>query len=522
MSSEQTKPPTGQEFVSGDPLHSVSIKRVKSTTFITASCNVNGAISFIRTDKNTQGARLTRLFGLQPPEPFSDGIAVFGLHGAMLDALRNDQEMVSAVDALLKTGTRLSLQKNKLVATFRKSSNAVAMEALSPFVRAAAIRIEKLAGESVNDAIGTDRLGRPYTILSVVAAVVFGLSLGLLKPSLTPLTIALYSLVAAVPLAIVVVALLLPAHLRKNALGGAVVLNATIASLVASVMLGASLAMSANTCLGEKLLAAQDIHVTGTIGVTHGKHTSCWLMLDHPSADFVPGESFARLPLYCNEVHFHANPVPETYDVKLNPGLLGAPFVQSIHKLEPQYAPASAMQCHYGLPAGGLPGLPPQSLSAVVRASLDAQGAVTDVVLEKSSGNSAFDDLALGQSRLATCKPFVDQDGKAAPVETNFLFNVPPAELRPSTATVTLSAQIARRVRANLVWNGPITDLKTTIAVRCGPDGQLLSASIVRPSGNSAWDAAALAAVKKADPMPTDSTGKSLQHFTITLRPGPA
>lgn len=334
MSSEQTKPPTGQEFVSDDTFHSVSIKRVKSTTFITTSCNVNGSISFIRIDKSTQGLRLTRLLGLQPPEPFSDGIAVFGLRGALLDALKNDQEMVNAVGALLKTGTRLTLQKNKLVATFIKSSNAAAVDALSPFVRAAAIRIEKLAGASVNDETGADRLGRHYTFLSVLAGIVYGLSLALLKPSLAPLTIALYSFGAAIALAAVFIALVLPAHLRKNALGGAVVLNATIASLVASLMLGASLAMSANTCLGEKLLAAEDIHMTGTIGVTHGKHTSCWLLLDHPSTDLVPGESLTSLPIYCNEVHFHANPVPETYDIKLNPGLLGAPFIQSIRKVQ--------------------------------------------------------------------------------------------------------------------------------------------------------------------------------------------
>lgn len=336
MSLEQTNPSSGRESVSGDPFHSVSIKRVKSTTFMTASCNVNGSVSFVRTDKSTQGLRLIRLFGLQPPEPFSEGIVVFGLRGAMLDALRNDRETVNAVGALLKTGTRLTLQRNKLVATFNKSSNAAAIEALSPFIRAAAIRIEKLAGASVNDATGMDRLGLPYTILSVLAGIVFGFSLALLKPSLTPLTIALYSLVAAIPLAVAAVALVLPAHLRRNALGGAVVLNATIASLIASLMLGASLAMSANTCLGEKLLAAEDIHVTGTIGVTHGKHTSCWLVLDHPSTDLVPGESLARLPLYCNEVHFHANAVPATYDVKLNPGLLGAPFVQSIQRLDLQ------------------------------------------------------------------------------------------------------------------------------------------------------------------------------------------
>lgn len=74
--------------------------------------------------------------------------------------------------------------------------------------------------------------------------------------------------------------------------------------------------------------------MTGTIVVTRGKHTNCWLYLDHPSSSLVPGASFGRLPIKCGEVHFHNDPTPRLYDVELNPGLLGAPFVQSIHALD--------------------------------------------------------------------------------------------------------------------------------------------------------------------------------------------
>lgn len=522
MRSEQTKSPANRESISDDPLRSVNVKRTKSATLISVSCSVKGSVCFVRAGKSGQGSWLIRLFGLLPPEPFSDDVVVFGLGGRALDAVRSDREVADAVSALLKSGTRLSLQGNKLTATVSKSSNAATTQALTVLVRAAAAGIERLVGESVNDAIGTDRLGRPYMLFSTLAAVVFGVCFALLKPSLTPLTIVPYSLAAASVFAVVTIAFVLPMHLRRNALGGAIVPYATISSIIGSLMLGASLAMIANTFLGERLLVARDIPMTGTIGVTHGKHASCWLALDIPSPDLVPRELIARLPLNCSEVHYHEDPIPGLYDVKLNPGLLGAPFVQSIQRMQPTYAPASVIPCHYGLPTEAMPGLPPQKLFAAVRASLNARGEVTSVVLEKSSGNSTFDDLALSQSRKATCKPFLAPDGKAVPIETNFLFTALPSELRADPASETLAARIARRVRAHIDWNGPFTGLSTIISVHCGSDGKLLSASIVKSSGNRAWDAAALAAVEHADPMPTDSNGKSVEHFTITVQPGPA
>ena len=79
--------------------------------------------------------------------------------------------------------------------------------------------------------------------------------------------------------------------------------------------------------------------------------------------------------------------------------------------------------------------------------------------------------------------------------------------------------KVRRAVRPNISWGGETEGLETVIAVRCSPTGTLLSASISRSSGNAAWDAAALRAVQRTDPMPLDTNGKTPEHFSITLRP---
>ncbi|MFT4065367.1 cell envelope integrity protein TolA [Paraburkholderia sp.] len=79
--------------------------------------------------------------------------------------------------------------------------------------------------------------------------------------------------------------------------------------------------------------------------------------------------------------------------------------------------------------------------------------------------------------------------------------------------------KVRRVVRPNISWGGETEGLETVIAVRCSPTGTLLSASVSRSSGNSAWDAAALRAVQRSDPMPLDVNGKAPESFYITLRP---
>jgi colicin import membrane protein len=79
--------------------------------------------------------------------------------------------------------------------------------------------------------------------------------------------------------------------------------------------------------------------------------------------------------------------------------------------------------------------------------------------------------------------------------------------------------KVRRRVKPNIIWAGETSGLETVVSVRCAPDGQLLSASIEKRSGNPQWDEAALNAVNATNPMPLDVNGKAPASFLITLRP---
>lgn len=179
------------------------------------------------------------------------------------------------------------------------------------------------------------------------------------------------------------------------------------------------------------------------------------------------------------------------------------------------------MQCHYGSPPYGLSTsvvrtLPTQGLLAVVRASVDAQGKVTDAVLVRSSEDPMFDDIALRKSQLAICNAFTGTDGKPVAIETEFQFFV----LR-TDAVRSFAKKLRQRIRPNIVWDGKDRNLQTIIAVRSEPDGRLLEATIAQSSGNPEWDSAALQAVLRSDPLPADDDGKTPAKLRLTIRPGP-
>lgn len=193
-----------------------------------------------------------------------------------------------------------------------------------------------------------------------------------------------------------------------------------------------------------------------------------------------------------------------------------------------RYVPVRDIPCTYQLTETMLRELPPKPLTAVVRVFLDASGSVQDAVVSIPSGNGTFDKAVVRASRLAVCKPFSDEHGIPVPVETNFRFAVRgdelalAAEFRPDPASETFAAKVERRVRPHVMWDGQTPGLRTIVSVHCAPDGKLLSATIIRSSGNQAWDAVALHAVQASDPMPSDSSGQTPVRFSITLRSGPA
>ncbi|MFM0645245.1 TonB family protein [Paraburkholderia bryophila] len=111
----------------------------------------------------------------------------------------------------------------------------------------------------------------------------------------------------------------------------------------------------------------------------------------------------------------------------------------------PSYVPAQSIPCTYGLSADDLKSAGPAVEHAprpdvAVRASIDERGQISDVVVEQSSGNAAFDNLALQASRRAQCRPFPGMDGKPVAVETNFVFNLPQPNANATHAAPNLAA----------------------------------------------------------------------------------
>jgi TonB family protein len=186
---------------------------------------------------------------------------------------------------------------------------------------------------------------------------------------------------------------------------------------------------------------------------------------------------------------------------------------------------ASALPCVYGaspsLSPSAIASLPPSGLFATVRAVIDPQGHVQDARLEIASGNTAFDSAALQQSRVAKCHPFVDADGNRAAVQTTFAFQIMPGTAHngaADTPTPSFALAIQQRIRARMSWDGASGQRDVVIALHCTPDGHILSATIIRSSGDPAWDAKALEAVRRSDPLPQDANGKTPTMFKVTIR----
>lgn len=421
----------------------VTVRRVKKMTLLGTACNIGGAVCFIRSGAQGQTRWLSRLLRLTPSEPFTEGVVIFGLSGQALDTLKGDAKLVKAVDNMLTMGTRLELQNSRLTLTVGNGHVNNFQTELSSDIGIAAARIEALGVHPLNDSADSPRLIRPYRVYAFAAAVLFGLCLPMTPPTLAPLHMASWSLVLGGLLAIVVVGGLLPLHLRKSQVAGAILSNAVISAMMGSFFLGSGAAMLANTYLGEKLRVPKDVHVDGTVGVTRGRHASCWLYADDSATNLVLGQSVRRLPLKCSDVHYQTQTVPHLYDLEVNPGLLDVPFIQSVHELDDQ-------------------------------------------------------------------PPVPNASAPAIPYRTP-LFHTEPAPIPYLT-------KLAQRINPHIIWHGTGSRLRTTIAIRCAPDGKLLSATIIRSSGNPSWDDEVLQAIRNSDPLPVDNNGKAREHFNLTVQ----
>ncbi|MEX3547991.1 MAG: cell envelope integrity protein TolA [Burkholderia sp.] len=78
--------------------------------------------------------------------------------------------------------------------------------------------------------------------------------------------------------------------------------------------------------------------------------------------------------------------------------------------------------------------------------------------------------------------------------------------------------KVKRRVKPFIVWNVATEGLVTRMQVRCSPSGDVLGVSVVKPSGNSAWDETVVGAVLAASPLPPDTNGSTPANIAITFR----
>ena len=57
------------------------------------------------------------------------------------------------------------------------------------------------------------------------------------------------------------------------------------------------------------------------------------------------------------------------------------------------------------------------------------------------------------------------------------------------------------------------------VEVRCAPDGRIVSARLLTPSGLASWDAAVLRAVERTEVLPANEQGRVPSTIVIDFRP---
>ena len=91
---------------------------------------------------------------------------------------------------------------------------------------------------------------------------------------------------------------------------------------------------------------------------------------------------------------------------------------------------------------------------------------------------------------------------------------------RSSGPSAGYAARVAARIRPNIILVKEFpAHLTTEIEVRATPDGRILSRRIVRGSGDSDWDEAALRAIDRTGSLPRDTDGRVPSPLIVGMRP---
>ena len=140
---------------------------------------------------------------------------------------------------------------------------------------------------------------------------------------------------------------------------------------------------------------------------------------------------------------------------------------------------------------------------------------------EKAKAEKLAQEKALEKERKDALNRALKDAGKAGGNTTSQFNGQGKAQYKPSNE---YSARLGRAIRGNTNFDASdiIGNPSVEIEIRLAADGEVLGKPIIlRPSGNPAWDAAAVAGIQRASPLPVDAAwgGKAPPPFSIIRTP---
>ena len=79
---------------------------------------------------------------------------------------------------------------------------------------------------------------------------------------------------------------------------------------------------------------------------------------------------------------------------------------------------------------------------------------------------------------------------------------------------------MAAKVKPNIVYPDAISgNPRAEVEVRTAPGGDIISARLIKSSGNKAWDDAVIRALQKTETLPRDIDGRVPSDLVIGFRP---
>lgn len=92
--------------------------------------------------------------------------------------------------------------------------------------------------------------------------------------------------------------------------------------------------------------------------------------------------------------------------------------------------------------------------------------------------------------------------------------------LKSSGPSDSYGGRIRARIKPNITFAEDVVgNPAAEIEVRCAPDGTIVSRTLIKSSGNSAWDHAVIKAIDKTETLPRDTDGRVHSPLLITFRP---